>query len=116
MRLAEIIEGYLAFVPFCGDFGPFRDGVRLACSRPSTSLASPRLARGVGPFSMKGGRRTDGGCAASIASAWQRDFFDLRSMLLVLAVLGLSIMSGCSSTITYGEMRRRELFHAMLLA
>jgi len=25
-------------------------------------------------------------------------------------------MSGCASTITYGELRRRELFHAMLIA
>ena len=25
-------------------------------------------------------------------------------------------MTGCASTITYGEVRRRELFHAMLVA
>jgi hypothetical protein len=52
----------------------------------------------------------------AITSARRSYFFDPRVMPLILAALGLSMMSGCSSTITYGEMRRRELFHAMLLS
>jgi len=34
---------------------------------------------------------------------------------LVALVVGLALMSGCGP-ITYGELRRRELFHAMLVA
>jgi hypothetical protein len=47
---------------------------------------------------------------------WRSYFFDARIVPLLLAGLGLVVMSGCSSTITYGEVRRRELFHAMLVA
>jgi hypothetical protein len=35
--------------------------------------------------------------------------------MLVLAV-SLPMTCGCAAPITYGEMRRRELFHAMLVA
>jgi hypothetical protein len=52
----------------------------------------------------------------AITSAWRSFFFDPRVMPLVALGLGLVLLSGCSSTITYGEMRRRELFHAMLVA
>jgi hypothetical protein len=53
----------------------------------------------------------------AITSAWRGYFFDPRGVIpLILAAIGLAVMSGCSSPITYGEMRRRELFHAMLLA
>ncbi len=47
---------------------------------------------------------------------WRSYFFDARIVPLLLIAVSLAIMSGCSSTITYGEMRRRELFHAMLVA
>jgi hypothetical protein len=47
---------------------------------------------------------------------WRSYFFDPRVMPLVALALGLVLLSGCSSTITHGEMRRRELFHAMLVA
>jgi hypothetical protein len=43
-------------------------------------------------------------------------FFDPRAVPLIVAVVGLATLSGCSGTITYGELRRRELFHAMLVA
>jgi hypothetical protein len=43
-------------------------------------------------------------------------FFDPRLVPLVAAAVGLLFMSGCDSTITYGEMRRRDLFHAMVMA
>jgi hypothetical protein len=52
----------------------------------------------------------------AITSAWRSFFFDPRVMPMIALALSLVAMSGCSSTVTYGEMRRRELFHAMLLA
>jgi hypothetical protein len=48
--------------------------------------------------------------------AWRSFFFDPRVMPMIALALSLVALSGCSSTVTYGEMRRRELFHAMLLA
>jgi hypothetical protein len=47
---------------------------------------------------------------------WRSYFFDSRVVQLLLLAVSLAIMSGCAGTITYGEMRRRELFHAMLAA
>jgi hypothetical protein len=47
---------------------------------------------------------------------WRSYFFDSRVVPLLLLAVSLAVMSGCSSTITYGELRRRELFHAMLVA
>jgi hypothetical protein len=47
---------------------------------------------------------------------WRGYFFDPRIVPILLAALGVGLMSGCGQTITYGEVRRRELFHAMLLA
>jgi hypothetical protein len=52
----------------------------------------------------------------AIISAWRTFFFDPRIMPMIAVAMGLVVLSGCSSTITYGEMRRRELFHAMLSA
>jgi hypothetical protein len=46
---------------------------------------------------------------------WRAYFFDPRIVRLLLVGVSLAAMSGCG-TITYGEMRRRELFHAMLVA
>jgi hypothetical protein len=47
---------------------------------------------------------------------WRSYFFDSRVVPLLLLAICLAVMGGCTSTITYGEMRRRELFHAMLVA
>jgi hypothetical protein len=47
---------------------------------------------------------------------WRTYFFDPRVVPVVIAAVALVGMSGCTSTITYGELRRRELFHAMLVA
>ena len=52
----------------------------------------------------------------AITSAWRSYFFDPRVMPLIALTLGLAAMSGCAATVTYGEVRRRELFHAMLVA
>jgi hypothetical protein len=52
----------------------------------------------------------------AITSAWRSFFFDPRVMPMIAFALSVMVLSGCGTTITYGEMRRRELFHAMLLA
>jgi hypothetical protein len=52
----------------------------------------------------------------AITSAWRSFFFDPRMMPLVAMALGLVVLSGCAAPLTYGEVRRRELFHAMLVA
>ncbi len=49
-------------------------------------------------------------------SFWRSYFFDPRIAPLIVVAAGLAVTSGCSDTITYGEVRRRELFHAMLVA
>jgi hypothetical protein len=49
-------------------------------------------------------------------SWWRSYFFDPRLMPLIVVAVGLAVTSGCTSTITYGEIRRRELFHAMLVS
>lgn len=49
-------------------------------------------------------------------SLWRSFFFDSRIMPLILAAACLAMTSGCASPVTYGEVRRRELFHAMLVA
>jgi hypothetical protein len=49
-------------------------------------------------------------------SWWRSYFFDPRLVPLIAVAVGLAITSGCSDTLTYGEVRRRELFHAMLVA
>jgi hypothetical protein len=49
-------------------------------------------------------------------SIWRSYFFDPRVVPLVAVAVSLLVISGCGNTITYGEVRRRELFHAMLVA
>jgi hypothetical protein len=52
----------------------------------------------------------------AITSAVRSYFFDPTVVPILVLALGLAVLSGCAATITYGEMRRRELFHAMLVA
>jgi hypothetical protein len=52
----------------------------------------------------------------AITRLWRSFFFDSRIMPMIAMGFGLLLLSGCAGTITYGEMRRRELFHAMLLS
>jgi hypothetical protein len=47
---------------------------------------------------------------------WRSYFFDSQVVPLVIVVMSVAAISGCDSTITYGELRRRELFHALLMA
>ncbi len=49
-------------------------------------------------------------------SIWRSYFFDPRIVPLVAVAVSLVVLSGCGAPITYGEVRRRELFHAMLVA
>ena len=52
----------------------------------------------------------------AVTAAWREYFFDKRMMPLVLATASLALTSGCASTLTRGEVRRRDLFQAMLTA
>lgn len=54
----------------------------------------------------------------AITEVWRSYFFDSRIVPFLMAALGLALLSlsGCASTSTYGEVRRRELFNAMLMA
>lgn len=52
----------------------------------------------------------------AITRVFRAFFFDPRVMPVIAMAVCLVALSGCSSTVTYGEMRRRELFHAMLLS
>jgi hypothetical protein len=52
----------------------------------------------------------------AVTAWWRSYFFDSRLVPLVAVVVALAVASGCGGTITYGELRRRELFHAMLVA
>ncbi|SIO30974.1 hypothetical protein SAMN05444166_3677 [Singulisphaera sp. GP187] len=54
----------------------------------------------------------------AITEVWRSYFFDSRLVPLLMVCLGLALLSlsGCASQLTYGEVRRRELFSAMLMA
>ena len=52
----------------------------------------------------------------AVTSWWRGYFFDSRIVPVLIAAIAVSMTSGCTSTVTYGELRRRELFHAMLVA
>jgi hypothetical protein len=52
----------------------------------------------------------------AITEAWRGYFFDPRIAPMLVAATALALLSGCASTETYGDVRRRELFQAMLTA
>jgi hypothetical protein len=52
----------------------------------------------------------------AVTEAWRGFFFDTRVVPVLLAAAGLVVLSGCGGPVTYGEVRRRELFDAMLMA
>ncbi len=52
----------------------------------------------------------------AITEAWRSYFFDPRIIPVILAVSGLLLSSGCASQESYGDVRRRDLFAAMLTA
>ena len=51
----------------------------------------------------------------AITEAWRGYFFDPRIVPALLAASSLPLMAGCGTT-TLGEVRRRDLFGAMLPA
>lgn len=52
----------------------------------------------------------------AVTQAWRTFFFDRTIIPVLLVALGLVALSGCSATVSYGEVRRRELFHALLVS
>jgi hypothetical protein len=52
----------------------------------------------------------------AITAAWRSYFFDPRVVPLLAVTLALVGVGGCAAPMTYGEMRRGELFKAMLMA
>lgn len=77
---------------------------------------------GLGWDSFKRGVLVAGAFVASLfgsfwaaTEAWRGFFFDTRIFPVVLAGASLALLAGCGSP-TYGEVRRRELFHVMLLS
>ena len=52
----------------------------------------------------------------AITEAWRGYFFDPRILPVLLGASTLVLMAGCAGTETYGEVRRRELFEAMLVS
>lgn len=52
----------------------------------------------------------------AVTEAWRGYFFDPTVMPIFLAALSLALLSGCTNTLTAGDVHRRELFNAMLMA
>jgi hypothetical protein len=52
----------------------------------------------------------------AVTQVWRDYFFDPRIVPGLLMLLSVGALSGCTSTVTYGEVRRRELFGALLTA
>ncbi len=52
----------------------------------------------------------------AVTSACRGFFFDPRIMPALLAAGSTFFLSGCANTLSYGEVRRRDLFQAMLTA
>ena len=52
----------------------------------------------------------------AVTQIWRDYFFDPRIVPVWLALLSVGALSGCTSTVTYGEVRRRELFGALLVS
>jgi hypothetical protein len=52
----------------------------------------------------------------AITEAWRSYFFDPRVFPVLVALWCAAVTSGCAAPMTYGEVRRGELFQAMLMA
>ncbi len=52
----------------------------------------------------------------AITQVWRDYYFDTRIVPVLLAMASLLALSGCGSTLTYGEVRRRELFVALIVS
>jgi hypothetical protein len=52
----------------------------------------------------------------ALTEFWRSYFFDPRKFPVLIAAASLALTAGCAATVTYGEVRRRELFQALLMA
>lgn len=52
----------------------------------------------------------------AIVQACRSYFFDKTIIPILFAALAVTVVSGCANTVTYGEVRRRELFQALLVS
>jgi hypothetical protein len=52
----------------------------------------------------------------TINEAWRSYFFDPTILPILIALICAAMTSGCAASVTAGEVRRRELFEAMLMA
>ncbi len=52
----------------------------------------------------------------AVTEAWRAYFFDPRIIPILVAAATLALTAGCAGTVTYGEVRRRELFQALFMA
>lgn len=91
---------------------------------PIAALVLKRACR-QGEFlrSLRNGLLTAAGFVGSLFGSfwavtefWRDYFFDKKIIPILIVGSSLVMMSGCASTITYGEVRRRELFQAFLVA
>ena len=52
----------------------------------------------------------------AVTEGWRAYFFDPRIVPILVALGTLALTTGCAGPVTYGEVRRRELFQAMFMA
>lgn len=111
--------GIAWWVAWVGGLGTFAYGWLLV------AVVALRRARRAGRFRQALGRGLVGaltfvgslfGSFWAITAYWRSYFFDPRVVPLLVATVGLALMGGCTSTMTYGEMRRGELYRALLMA
>lgn len=90
--------------------------VALAALRRARRLGRCRQAIGRGVAVALGFVGSLFGSFWAITEFWRSYFFDARIIPILAAASSLALLSGCAATVTYGEVRRRELFQAMLMA
>ncbi|MDR3633620.1 MAG: hypothetical protein P4L84_07270 [Isosphaeraceae bacterium] len=52
----------------------------------------------------------------AVTQAMRSYFFDKTAVPILVASLSLAALTGCGSTVTYGEVRRRDLFQGLLVS
>ena len=52
----------------------------------------------------------------AVTEAWRSYFFDPRVAGMVLGAMSVALIGGCADQPTVGQVHRRELFGAMLMA
>jgi hypothetical protein len=90
--------------------------VALAALRRARRLGRLRRSIGRGLIAAVGFVGSLFGSFWAVTAAWRSYFFDTKIVPLLLAGSVLIMMPGCTGTVSYGEVRRRELFVALLSA